>query len=93
MPEVISGTHFDPMFPDYVYTAKALVKVFKNRTGNSGNANLFLGEWAKILDKNISPSGRIYVRYRGGNGYIEPADLTRDRHLEIFFIAVSVRAH
>ncbi len=66
-----------------------MVKVFKNRSGNSGIANLFLGEWAKILDKNISLSGRVYVRYRGGNGYIEPADLTRDRHLEIFFIDVS----
>ncbi len=89
MPEVLSGSHIDPMFPDYAYTSKALVKVFKSRSGNKGIANLFLGEWTKILDKNISATKRIYVRYRGGKGYIEPANLTRDRHLEIFFIDVS----
>jgi competence protein ComEC len=89
MPEVISGTHFDPLFPDYAYTSKALVKVFKNRSGSTGVANLFLGEWAKILDKQLSPEKRVYVKYRGGNGYIEPEDLTRDRRLEIFFVDVN----
>ncbi|MBN1396788.1 MAG: MBL fold metallo-hydrolase [Bacteroidetes bacterium] len=89
MPDVLPGTHLDPMFPDYAYTSKALVKVYKGRSGSKGSANLFLGEWTKILDKEISSSQRIHVRYRGGKGYIEFADLSRDRQLEIFFIDVS----
>lgn len=88
MPEPVLGNPVDPAFPDYVYAAKSLVKVFKNRSGSTGVANLFLGEWMKVTGGQGSATGRIHVRYRGGEGYVEPADLTRMRHLEIFFIDV-----
>lgn len=89
MPGVLSGNHDDSKFPDYAYASKALVKVFKSRTGSKGVANLFLGEWTKILDKKIPSTGRVFVQYRGGRGYVEPANLTKNRHLEIFFVDVS----
>ena len=79
----------DPKFPEYVYAAKALVKVFKNNSGSGVVANLLLGEWMKVLDGAIPDKGRVHVRYRGGQGYVKPADLTRSRQLEIFFIDVS----
>lgn len=79
----------DPQFPDYVYAARSLVKVFASHTGNKQVANLILGEWMKVVDKEISDKSRVHVRYRGGEGYVEPADLSRKRHLEIFFIDVS----
>ncbi len=89
MPEEPLGKPLDPQFPDYAYAASALVKVFKNRSGAKGVANLFLGEWMKVMDEKISPTGRVHVRYRGGEGYVQPTDLSRNRHLEIFFIDVS----
>ena len=89
MPEPVLGEPIDPDYPDYAYAAKPLVKVFKSRSGSTGAANIFLGEWMKILDKKIAATGRVHVRFRGGQGYVEPADLTRKRHLEIFFIDVS----
>lgn len=89
MPEALLGKPLDLEFPDYAYAARALVKVFKNRSGGKGVANLFLGEWMKVMDEQISATSRVHVRYRGGEGYVEPADLTRNRHLEIFFIDVS----
>jgi beta-lactamase superfamily II metal-dependent hydrolase len=51
-------------------------------------ANLFLGEWMKVLDEQAPASGRVHVAYRGGEGYVALADLTRRRHLEIYFIDV-----
>lgn len=89
MPESLIGNPIDPQFPDYAYAAKALVKVFKNRSGSAGVANVLLGEWMKVTDKQIPETGRVRVRYRGGEGYVDPGDLTRKRHLEIFFIDVS----
>jgi beta-lactamase superfamily II metal-dependent hydrolase len=89
MPEGVIGKARDPQFPDYAYAASTLVKVFEQRSGKKEVANLFLGEWMKVLDEHISETTRIHVRYRGGEGYVEPADLTRTRHLEIFFIDVS----
>jgi beta-lactamase superfamily II metal-dependent hydrolase len=52
-------------------------------------ANLFLGEWMKVTDKPTSQASRVHVRYRGGEGYVAPQDVSRTRHLEIFFIDVS----
>jgi beta-lactamase superfamily II metal-dependent hydrolase len=89
MPDHLLGNAIDPQFPTYAYAAKPLVKVFKNRSGSAGAANVLLGEWMNILDKQIAAAGRVRVRYRGGEGYVDPADLTRMRHLEIFFIDVS----
>jgi beta-lactamase superfamily II metal-dependent hydrolase len=88
MPRAFLGEPVDPKFPDYAYAGKALVKVFTNRSGNKGVANLFLGEWMKVLDERILATRRVHVKYRGGEGYVEPADLTRRRHLEIFFLDV-----
>jgi len=89
MPKSLLGKPIDPAFPDYAYAAEPLVKVFKNRTGGARVATLFLGEWTKVLDKQVSAKKRVRVRYRGGEGYVDPASLTRKRHLEIFFIDVS----
>lgn len=88
MPKTLLGKPLDLEFPDYAYAARTLVKVFKNRSGNKRVATLFLGEWMKVLDENISAKRRVHVRYRGGEGYVDPDDLTRSRHLEIFFIDV-----
>jgi len=88
MPEAILNKARDPQFPDYAYAARMLVKVYEQQSGEKALANLFLGEWVKVLDEKISEQARIHVRYRGGEGYVEPADLTRTRHLEIFFIDV-----
>lgn len=79
----------DPNFPNYVYAANPLVRVYSNRKGGSGLANLFIGEWMKILDDEIPDKGRIHVRYRGGKGYINQNDYTYSRFLEIFFIDVN----
>ena len=86
MARVLLGKPDDPMFPDYAYAAQPLVAVFKGRSGNARVATLFLGEWMKILDKPGPEARRVHVKYRGGEGYVEPADLTRRRHLEIFFL-------
>jgi competence protein ComEC len=89
MPNAFLDEPLDPKFPEYVYAAGALVKVFKNPGGSKAVANLLLGEWMKVMDGQISEKRRVHVRYRGGEGYVEPADITRHRHLEIFFIDVS----
>jgi len=88
MLEAILGKARDPQFPDYAYAAKILVKAYEKQSGGKVVANLFLGEWVKVLDEKIPQGARIHVRYRGGEGYVEPADLARTRHLEIFFIDV-----
>jgi beta-lactamase superfamily II metal-dependent hydrolase len=88
MPAAFLGEPIDPQFPDYAYAARALVKVFKGRRGNKGVANLFLGEWMKVLDRRMPANRRVHVKYRGGEGYVELEDLTRRRHLEIFFLDV-----
>jgi len=89
MPNELLDKPLDPKFPEYVYAASALVKVFKNRTGSKAAATLLLGEWMKVMDEEIPAKRRVHVRYRGGEGYAEREDLTRNRHLEIFFIDVS----
>jgi len=89
MPETMLNEALDPNFPDYAYAASPLVPVFEKPSGSKRMANLFLGEWMKVLDKPIPAQGRIHVRYRGGEGYVERDELTRKRHLEIFFIDVS----
>ena len=89
MPETTLSEVIDLKFPDYAYAASPLVKVFEKSSGSKRIANLFLGEWMKILDKPIPAQGRIHVGYRGGEGYVERGDVSRKRHLEIFFIDVS----
>lgn len=89
MPESLSSEPVDPEYPDYAYAAQPLVKVFKSRSGSTGAANVLLGEWMKIIDEQIPATGRVRVKFRGGEGYVDPADLTRKRNLEIFFIDVS----
>lgn len=85
----ILGPARDPQFPNYAYAAKQLVQVYKNRTGRPVVAKVFLGEWMKLLDKVIPSAGRLHVKYRGGEGWVEPDQLSRQRHLEIFFIDVN----
>ena len=89
MPETTLNEVLDPKFPNYAYAANPLVKVFEKPSGSKKVANLFLGEWMKILDTPIPVQGRVHVRYRGGEGYVERDDISRKRHLEIFFIDVS----
>jgi beta-lactamase superfamily II metal-dependent hydrolase len=88
MPEAFLGEPIDPKFPDYAYAANALVRVYKTRGGTEGAANVFLGEWMKVLDDPVPGKGRVHVKYRGGEGYVKLADLTRRRHLEIYFLDV-----
>jgi len=79
----------DPKFPNYVYASKPLVPVYEKVRGSKKRASLFIGEWMKILDDEIPMRGRVYVRYRGGNGYVNQADYTYYRFMEIFFIDVN----
>lgn len=78
----------DPKFPSYVYAAKPLVPVYSKAAGAKKVANLFLGEWMKLLDDSVPAEGRARVRYRGGSGYADVSSLSRYRHLEVFFIDV-----
>jgi beta-lactamase superfamily II metal-dependent hydrolase len=89
MPARSNSKPIDPKFPKYVYAAKPLVHVYTKRTGSGKCANLFAGEWMKILDDTIQSRGRVHVRYRGGRGYIKQDDYTYRRFLEIFFIDVN----
>lgn len=85
-----NGTR-DPKFPSYVYASQPLVRVYNSRHPSSkkGIANLFMGEWMKILDDKIPEQGRVHVRYRGGEGYVDSSHFSGDRFLELFFIDVS----
>ncbi len=78
----------DPKFTKYVYAANPLVPVYAEAQGTKKCANLFMGEWMKILDEKIPKKGRLHIRYRGGNGYVSLNDMIRERFLEIFFIDV-----
>jgi beta-lactamase superfamily II metal-dependent hydrolase len=78
----------DPKFPAYAYAAKPLVLVYADAGGRRQVANLFLGEWMKILDPSVPAQGRVRVRYRGGSGFVDVSGLSRIRHLEIYFIDV-----
>jgi competence protein ComEC len=89
MCDVGLGSPKDPQFPAYVYASKPLISVFQTEDGRKSIGNLFLGEWMKVLDERISPKGLVHVKYRGGEGYVAAADVTRERLLEVFFIDVS----
>lgn len=78
----------DSKFPNYGYAKKPLVNVYSKRKGGSKVANLFIGEWLKILDTEAPFPERVYVRYRGGKGYIKKDEFGYQRYLEIFFIDV-----
>ncbi|MDD8020004.1 MAG: MBL fold metallo-hydrolase [Acidobacteriota bacterium] len=83
------GKPLDPKFPDYVYAASPLVTVYESPKGSKSVAKVMMGEWMKILNEKIPEAGRIHVRYRGGNGYVNVADLSFRRFLEIYFIDVN----
>lgn len=78
----------DPKFPKYVYAAKPLVTAYDKRKGGKRLASIFIGEWMKILDRKVPSSGRLRVRFRGGEGYVNRTDIGRERFLEIYFIDV-----
>lgn len=87
MPLERLGPPRDPNFPEYAYAKNRMVYAYKKARKNSGvAAKLFLGEWVKIKD----PHARewVPVSFRGGEGYVREDELTRDRHLELFFIDV-----
>lgn len=89
MPEDLSQIR-DPRYPDYVYTNKPLVDIFKGTRGNAKAARVLLGEWLRIDtdDGGIPSTKRVPVRYRGGMGYVPTEDITRQRQLEMYFIDV-----
>jgi beta-lactamase superfamily II metal-dependent hydrolase len=80
----------DPKFRDYAYVARPLANAYSISASRKKKkiATLFLGEWTKILDHPIPSAGMVRVRFRGGEGYIDVADLSMNRCLEIFFIDV-----
>jgi beta-lactamase superfamily II metal-dependent hydrolase len=88
MPNNPLGKILDPKFPKYVYAANPLVTAYEKKRGKKKQATLFMGEWMKILEEEIPQKGRAYVRFRGGNGYVDLTDMTYSRFLEIFFIDV-----
>lgn len=78
----------DPQYPDYVYASKPIVNIYTNMEGNTVVAKLFIGEWMKVVEVPKSKDKRVYVQYRGGKGYVNLSDISRERYLEIFFIDV-----
>jgi beta-lactamase superfamily II metal-dependent hydrolase len=84
------GKARDPNLPDWAYTAKPLVDAYEMTPDKKKKkiATLFLGEWTKILDKDIPTAGPVKVKFRGGEGYVDAENLSRNRFLEIFFIDV-----
>lgn len=84
------GQAGDPRVPDYAYIAKPLVKAYSSAVPGKrkGVATLFIGEWAKILDKPVPQAGPVHIKFRGGEGYVDAGDLSRQRLLEVFFIDV-----
>lgn len=91
MPKITLDGARDPKFPRYVYASQPLVQVYQSRSPRTkkGIANLFVGEWMKILDDKIPEQERVHVRYRGGEGYVDSTDFSWDRFLEVFFIDVN----
>jgi competence protein ComEC len=76
-------------FGTYRYTSKPLVKAYDScEKKRKIAANLFMGEWVKILDEKIPTRGFAHVHYRGGDGYIDIENAGVNRCLEILFIDV-----
>lgn len=90
MPGIDFNDNRDKKFPRYVYAREPLMNVYKERISDNKVkvANIFMGEWMKILDDNIPEGERIHVRYRGGKGYVQADQLSWNRYLEIYFIDV-----
>lgn len=87
MPTERLGPPRDPNFPEYAYAKNRMVYAYKKaRKGSGVAAKLFLGEWVKI--KDLQAQEWIPVTFRGGEGYVRECELTRTRHLEMFFIDV-----
>ena len=87
MPAERLGPPRDQNFPEYAYAKNRMVYAYKEaRKGSGITAKLFLGEWVKI--KDLQAQEWIPVTFRGGEGYVRERELTRERHLEIFFIDV-----
>lgn len=84
------GQSGDARFPEWAFAAKPLVKVYDAADPGKRKkvATLFIGEWAKILDKPVPQAGPVHVKFRGGEGYVDAEDLGRQRQLEMFFIDV-----
>ncbi len=84
------GQSGDLRFPDYAYIAAPLASAFDCAGPGKRKkvATLFIGEWAKILDKPVPQTGPVHVKFRGGEGYVDANDLGRQRLLEIYFIDV-----
>ncbi|MFC2078822.1 ComEC/Rec2 family competence protein [Candidatus Bipolaricaulota bacterium] len=89
MPEDLTQIR-DKRYPDYVYTNKPLVDIYKGTKGSSKAAKVLLGEWLKINteDGRIPSTKRVPVLFRGGMGHVSTEDLTRQRKLEMYFIDV-----
>ncbi|QSH41503.1 MBL fold metallo-hydrolase [Lentisphaerota bacterium ZTH] len=80
----------DPMLRNYVYAAAPLVNIFEAAEGKKTVAKMLMGEWMKITspESSILADERVKVVYRGGEGFVNSADLTRERCLEIYFLDV-----
>ncbi|HCF62032.1 MAG TPA: hypothetical protein DFS52_29070, partial [Myxococcales bacterium] len=77
-------------YEDYVFANEATVPVYQAPTGGKVAANVFLGEWMKRLPcpEGQTSKRRIYVRYRGGKGWIEESKCQGERMLELYFLSV-----
>jgi beta-lactamase superfamily II metal-dependent hydrolase len=84
------GPPIDPKFPQYAYTMNDLTDVYAAEAGSKKVACMLMGEWVKLLDEDYAKPGkrRVRVAYRGGQGYVQLAALTRKRQLEVCFIDV-----
>ena len=60
MPDVTKAR--DPKFPKHGYTKKPLVKVYSKKSGGKKIANLFIGEWLKILDDEQKLTRRYFIK-------------------------------
>ncbi len=75
-------------YSDYLFTKVPLVNVYAKATDQKNEiARLIMGEWLKKLS-DTPKRGRFNVRYRGGEGWVDAREVSKDQLLEVYFINV-----
>ncbi len=87
-PDLLGGT-MPTTFADYRFTNVPLASIFDTAAGTRRKevARVFFGEWMKLLP-DPAKNGFVKVRYRGGEGWVDQAQIGTTRCLEVFFIDV-----
>ncbi|MCP3966070.1 MAG: MBL fold metallo-hydrolase [Lentisphaerae bacterium] len=80
----------DPKFRNYAYAAAPLVNIYEQPTGKKTIAKMLMGEWMKVASstEDLTSEERLKVFFRGGEGFVDSENLTRERCLEVYFLDV-----